>query len=381
MCSKKNFHTGGDDTGRIMRILHIYKDYLPVCGGIENYIRVLSEAHAGAGHDLSVVCCDPERGESSDTINGVRVLRVPRWFTFRSMPIAPALFGAVKRLNPDIIHLHSPFPLGEQAALVSGGRCPVVVTHHSDVVRQRLLMVAYAPFYRRFLNRVDRIIATSAAYAESSPWLQRYSDKCCVIPLGIDLQRFTPDPDSHNPPFKLLFVGRLRYYKGLDLLLRAMPELPGVMLDVAGRGPMEGEWKRLSSQLGLDERVNFLGDVSDDDLPGIYRSADLFVLPANCRAEAFGTVLLEAMASGLPCITTDVGSGTSWVVQNGDTGFVIPAGDIRSLVSSVRNVLQNKNLRNSMAESARRRARDHFSEKLLCDRVMTLYRSLFPPRQ
>lgn len=360
-----------------MRILHIYKDYFPVCGGIENYIRVLAEAHAAVGHRVTVLCCAVRgSGESRKTIGGVEVWRVPRLFTFRSMPISPAMFKAVSRAEVDVVHVHSPFPLGEQAALRLAGRVPVVVTHHADVVRQRLLMLGYAPLYRRFLRRVTRIIATSPPYRESSKWLQRHREKCVVIPLGVDIQRFTPPERPYAGRPTILFVGRLRYYKGLDTLIRALKTLHEVQLKVVGTGPMEPRWRALAAKLGVAERVTFMGDVPDEALPDCYREADLFVLPANCRAEAFGTVLLEAMASGLSCVSTAVGSGTSWVVAEGETGIVVPSQSPDAMSESIRKLLTNSRLRADMAQAGRDRVVTGFSLKTVCERILALYHTL-----
>ena len=179
----------------------------------------------------------------------------------------------------------------------------------------------------------------------------------------------------------LLFVGRLRYYKGLDTLLHALTHLPGVALTVVGDGPMRAPWQALAHQLGLGERVGFVGDVDDAQLPARYLEADLFVLPANARAEAFGTVLLEAMAAGLPCVTTELGTGTAWIVQHGVTGLVVPPGDAEALRGAIESLLHDTSLRRTMGEAGRARVEKHFTVERMIEGVEQVYRQAMESRK
>ncbi len=372
-----------------MKILHLYKDYFPVLGGIENHIRVLAEAQAAAGHQVTVLVCDPGPRTRTETRNGVRVIKAGRLTTLASMPISLSQPLWVARLRPDIAHVHSPYPLGELANWLLGRARRTVITYHSDVVRQKRILRFYAPFLRRVLAAADRIIATSPHYIRTSPFLSRVADRCTVIPLGVDVERFARVSegagaalrariglDDPAPPPLLLFVGRLRYYKGLDDLLRALPRVPDAHLLVVGDGPMRAEWETLARELGLADRVHFLGDLPDADLPASYAVADLFVLPANARAEAFGTVLLEAMAAGLPLICTEVGSGTSFVNRHGETGLVVPPRDPAALAAAINALLADPARRRAMGEAAQRRVREQFTVEQMIARVEALYHQL-----
>jgi len=362
-----------------MRILHLYKDYFPVLGGIENHIKVLAEAQTAAGHEVEVLVCADGMQPVTEKINNVPVRRQARLATLRSMPISPALVRQAARARSDIVHVHSPFPLGEFALRHLPPSVRVVATHHSDVVRQKLLLKFYAPFYRQFLKRVDLILPTSEPYRDSSPWLAALREKCRVVPLGVDSEHFSPAgrrPPGSSPGLRLLFVGRLRYYKGLDTLLRALPHLPPqVELSIVGRGNMERAWQSLTAELGLQERVRFCGDLDDSQLLQAYREADLFVLPCNCRAEAFGTVLLEAMACGLPCITSDVGSGTSWVVADGTTGIVVPPSDIAALASAITSLDRDRARLAAYGTAARQRIEKSFTLPQMVHAVEAAYAS------
>lgn len=368
-----------------MRILHIYKDYFPVLGGIENHVRVLAEAHAARGHEVTALVANPGARTVIETVNGVRLIKVGRWATIASAPISPAMFRWVARLDADVTHLHFPHPPGEVAHLLFGRARRTVITYHSDIVRQRTLHVLYRPLLWRVLERADRLIATSPTYVESSPYLRHFREKCVVIPLGTNLERFDhADPArveslrrqllpqlGHSPT--LLFVGPLRYYKGLNDLLHALSEIPDARLLVVGDGPMRPPWEQLARELNLTERVAFAGRVDDADLPACYKLGDLFVLPANARAEAFGTVIIEAMAAGLPIVSTEVGSGTSWVNLHGATGLIVPPRDPKALAEAINALLADPARRATMARAAHQRAHAEFSQAAMIERVEQVY--------
>ena len=355
-----------------MNILHLYKDYYPILGGIENHIKVLAEAQVAAGHNVTVLVCDPGLRTCTEALNGVKVIKAGRLTTAASMPLSLAQPIALARLQPDVVHIQSPYPLGEATNWLLGRARATVISYQSDIVRQKRILPLYGPILRRVLRSADCIIASSPRYIDTSPWLQPVRDRCVVVPLGVDTRRFQPAPRSRSGPLQLLFVGRLRYYKGLDTLLCAMPHVPEAQLSIVGDGPMRGEWEPLAWELGLRDRVTFVGDVDDADLPGWYQQADLFCLPANARAEAFGMVLTEAMASGLPCITTELGTGTSWIVQDGMTGFVVPPMDPDALAGAIGR-MQDASTRQRMGAAGLERVQVLFTQQGMIDQVMQVY--------
>jgi len=346
-------------------------------GGIENHLQMLAEAQAAAGHDVTVLVTRPKGATRESASQGLHLIRARQWATLASTPISPALAWRLQRIKTDIVHLHSPYPVAEMAWLI-GRRHPMVLTYHSDVVRQRILGQLWSPWQRALLRRADRILATSPPYVESSPFLQAVRERVTVVPLGIDPARFArPDPAAARARYgegpNLVFVGRLRYYKGLSVLLEALAALPDVTLLVAGSGPMGEPWRALAQELGISERVRWLGDVPDADLPQVYAAGDLFVLPAVARSEAFGIVLMEAMASGLPCVSTELGTGTSWVNQDGRTGRVVPARNPVALAEVLRDLLANPVLRKTMGQAARERIGREFTTDRLVERVTQVY--------
>jgi len=369
-----------------MDILHLYKDYPPVLGGIENHVRGLAEAQVQRGHQVTVLVTSLDRHTSERSENGVRVIRAARLAHVASTPLSLSFPRLLRRQQPDIAHLHFPYPVGEVSHWLLGRARRSVLSYHSDVVRQALILRCYTPLLRRVLRRVDRIIAATPQYRDSSPFLQPHRDKCVLVPYGIDLHRFREadatlvtaicqrygSTVSAEPGPLLLFVGRLRYYKGLPYLIRAMAQVPASLL-VVGTGPMERRWRQLAAATGVADRVHFLGEVEDEVLPAYYHAADLFVLPASQRSEAFGIVMVEAMACGTPLISTELGTGTSYVNRHGETGLVVPPRDPEALAAAINELLADGERRQAMGRAARARAETQFSLPVMVERVLTVY--------
>lgn len=367
-----------------MRILHLYKDYYPVLGGIENHIRSLAEAQVARGHEVSVLTTNLGARSDVARIGGVKRIRAGRIATIASTPISPAMVARLRRIETDIVHLHFPYPAGEITNLLVGRARRTIITYHSDIVRQRRILQIYTPLLRHVLRTADRIIATSAPYLRSSPFLRAVQDRCAVVPLGIDLARFA-EPSRDAAAVRaaagvpaatplVLFVGVLRYYKGLDTLISAMALIPDAHLVIVGDGPMRNAITSMAAQMGLTSRVTLTGQVDDATLSAWYSAGDLFVLPSNVRAEAFGTAILEAMAAGLAVVSTEVGSGTSWVNQHGVTGTVVAPQAPRELADAIRELIENPARRRAMGDHGRTRVRDEFSIETMVAGVEAVYR-------
>lgn len=370
-----------------MRILHIYKDYSPVLGGIENHIRLLAEAQAARGHDVTVLVANPARRTTIEMMNGVRVIKAARWATVASTPISPALFWQTARQPVDVAHLHFPHPPGEVANWLLHPARRTVLSYHSDVIRQAGLLRFYKPLMKRVLYRADALIYGSPPM-KNSRYLQPHQAKLHLVPYGIPLDRFLAEPSdaeidrvrvrypiarSDRP--RLLFVGRLRYYKGLHVLIEALSDIDAQLM-VVGVGPLMAEWQTQARSRGVADRVAWLGEVPDDDLPALYHQSDLFVLPATQPSEAFGLVQVEAMASGVPTVCTELGTGTSWVTLHETTGLVVPPNDARALAGGINRVLADPAWRKSLGAAARARAQAEFSVERMIDRVLGVYQTL-----
>jgi len=376
-----------------MKITHIYKDYYPVFGGIENYIRVLAEAQASHGHDVTVLVNSLSNRPEISTVNGVRLIKAARHLDVQSAPISATFPSLVSRhtTKADIVHLHAPYPIGEACNLWFGRGKRTVISWHSDIVRQKSLLRVYAPVLRQVITRADRIIPASEAYARSSIWLRDRLDKCRIVPYGIDAERFKDQrseaaeslrqrllaPFLPAQPLLLIGVGRLRYYKGFDDVIRAVAQLPHVVAVIAGIGPMAAELKALAAQLQVSDRIIFPGEPTDAELPLYLQAADAYAMPSTSRAESFGIATLEAMSCGLPAITTEIGTATSWINQDGVTGFVVPPLNPPALAGAIEK-MQDATQRQRMSQAARARVLQEFTWQKMVERVQQVYQEISP---
>lgn len=369
-----------------VRILHIYKDYDPVVGGIENHIKMLAEAEAARGDDVTVLVTNTMGRTVRELRNGVQVVKAARLAAVASTPLSPAMLAEAVAIEADVINLHMPYPPGDVVARAVGGRPALVVTYHSDIVRQRRLLRVYRPLLERTLTGAQRIIVTSRRYLETSALLRPHAARCRVVPLAVDPARFATVELEEIARIRRLYpapivlsVGVLRYYKGLHHLMRAMPAVDASLV-VVGDGPERAALEALAEQLEIAGRVHFAGRVADEDLPCYYQAADVFVLPSHLRSEAFGIVLLEAMAAGLPLITTEIGTGTSEVNRHGSTGFVVPPADAQALARALNVLLTTRHLREYFGQNGRRCVLGEYTPRLMVERTAVIYREALAER-
>jgi glycosyltransferase involved in cell wall biosynthesis len=363
-----------------MKILHVYKDYYPVLGGIENHIRLLcSELAKDENIEVQVLVTNTNLRTVIQSVEGVEIIKAGRFVKVASTPLSFSLFWWMKRLRPDIVHLHFPYPLGELATLFMGGYKKIVLTYHSDIIKQKHLFTLYQPFLKELFNKVDIIIASSDNYVQGSQVLARYRHKVEILPFGIDARRFEKRnerriheiQEKYGSPL-ILFVGKFRYYKGLKYLLEASKKVEAKFL-LIGEGTLHSELERYVVKNSLQEKVYFLGEVNNDDLLSYYQASDIFVLPSSHRSEAFGISLLEAMACQLPLISTELGTGTSFVNLHNQTGIVVPPCDHKALSQAINYLLTNKELRIKLGKAGRQRVEDEFSKKMMVERIKCLY--------
>ncbi|VAW41319.1 hypothetical protein MNBD_CHLOROFLEXI01-3227 [hydrothermal vent metagenome] len=362
----------------MLSIVHVYKDYWPVVGGIENHIKDLAEAEAALGHDVTVLVTNPGGQRGREWLNGVQVIRAARLATVASTPLSLALPVLLANLQPDVTHVHFPYPLGEVSQWLLSRKRPYLIGYHSDVVKQQRILRFYNPLLRRVLAGAGQILVGSDNYVQSSIYLRPFAHKCSIVPYAVDAERFAQAAPGwpEDGRFTILFMGRHRYYKGVNDLIQAVALLPAalaVRLLLGGDGPLRGAWEALSVELGLQDKISFIGNLSDDDLPRFYASGDLFVLPANSRAESFGKVLQEAMAAGLPCMTTELGTGTSFVVQDGVTGRVVPPRNPAALAAAIQQLVMNPDLCQKLGQQGQQRVRTEFSREQMVTKVEMAY--------
>jgi len=367
-----------------MRVVHIFKDYYPpMTGGIEQHMRLLC---TGLTRQIEVIVLVPSRSRRAikECLEGVSVIRVPEFGRYASVPLCPTMPVELHRLRPDIVHLHFPNPMGDLAYLLGGWQVPLVLTYHADIIKQRLFLPVYRPILAHLFKKLRRIIATSAEYIASSEFLSQYQAKCTVIPFGIDLAGLALRNGESDEVAKqrldyggrlLLFVGVLRYYKGLDVLLRAMTRVEGALV-IVGRGPEREALETLATQLGIAGRVTFLGEVTEAQLRLLLHAADVFVLPSIDRCEAFGIAQLEAMACGKPVVSSDLPTGMRFVNQHGVTGLRVLPGDPEALAEALQQVLDDAGLRARLGCAARARIEQEFTAERMIARTLEVYREV-----
>ncbi|MCD4701804.1 MAG: glycosyltransferase [Candidatus Aegiribacteria sp.] len=349
-----------------MRILQVYKDIHPfVRGGIERYIHDLSSHLSGMGHEVTVLVAGS--GGSSEKVSGFNVIEYPCMCRILSNPISPRLCRILKTIPADILHFHLPLPSAVAAWMLSRRDTPYVVTYHSDIVRQAFLLPLYGPLLRKFLKGAFRVIATSPVYRETSIYLSDL-ENIDVIPIGSDLDVFRP-PDTVQKGEYVLFVGRFRMYKGIEVLLDAWNEFPERRLLMVGGGPLENKVRRRILEENLN--IEVVSNPSDQELIELYQQASCLVLPSTLRSEAFGMVQTEAMACGIPVISTALPTGVPWVNADSVSGLVIPPGDPAALAAAVRE-LDDPHLHSFLAAGALERVERSFNAAKLFTRVESL---------
>lgn len=372
-----------------MRVTMVNKYYPPHLGGIEFHMRDLATALVARGHSVRAIVANEDNAVLTETLDGVEVVRMARAFHYASTPVVPGMARALRVESgsanaPDLFHLHFPYPWGEVAWLRAQVSQPTVLAYHSDIVRQKALLAAYAPILKRVLDRADLVLASSPNMVEHSPFLSRIPEKCRVIPYGIRVERYADAPGllaraaelraGHDRPI-VLFVGRLVYYKGPEVLVRAMAGVEADLV-VIGRGPLKRDLEALAASLGSARRVDFLDPVDDDELAAWYHAADVFCLPSVARSEAYGLVQLEAHASGTPTVSTTLTTSVPFVNADGVTGLTVPPGDVAALADALQTLVEDESLRARLGAQARERAAAEFSIDRMVDRTLEVYAEL-----
>lgn len=371
-----------------MRVLHFYKTHFPdSVGGVEQVIRQICAGTGRLGIANQVLSLSRGRDLAPFEYEGYTVHRVPLDVEVASNAVSLRAIGRLARMarGADIVHYHFPWPFMDLAHFLARIDKPTVVTYHSDIVRQKVLLQLYRPLRDRFLDSVDTIVATSPNYLASSAVLGRYRDKTRVITFGLDKSSY-PEPD----PARLahwrarvgdkffLFVGVLRYYKGLHILLDAAAGT-GYPVVIVGAGPIEAALKTRARRLGL-ANVHFAGAVDDVDKAALLRLCYAVPFPSHLRSEAFGISLLEGAMYGKPMISSEIGTGTTYINVHGETGLVVPPSDHEALRAAMRALWEDPRMARAMGERAEARYWKLFTSARMAGRYARLYEELVARR-
>jgi|APSaa5957512535_1039671.scaffolds.fasta_scaffold37978_2 glycosyltransferase involved in cell wall biosynthesis len=306
-----------------------------------------------------------------------KIIGFNKTITISSSPFSLKLLINFSKLikNYDIIHYHYPWPFMDILDLLFNKNKPVVISYHSDIVKQTFLKVIYYPIMLLFLNKSSKIICSSTNYLESSSVLQKFKDKCIVIPYGINIPKINYKKiiNKNLNPIKnyFIFVGVLRYYKGLEILLQAV-KINNINLLIIGSGPLKDKILRYIKNQKLSN-VKIISH-ADDNLRNYYIKKSLgLILPSIYRSEAFGISLLEGAALGKPLISTDLNTGTTYINKNKITGIVVSPKNENELSQAMIQIKNDKKIQKYFGQNAQQR----FTKLFNVDKMIHKYDKIY----
>jgi rhamnosyl/mannosyltransferase len=370
-----------------LRVLHLGKFDGDV-GGIERHLRALLRAMPPEVKVVNLVANDRWTTDRHQR-NGYETVRVASVGSVASVALAPSMPAVARRLHRqyqfDLVHLHFPDPLGHLTAASLPRTVQRVITWHSDIVKQKWALSLYSPFLRSFVRDAHALIGATPQHFASSSQIPLGKPRQIreIIPYGFDPAALAPSMESRRKEEELLLqrtnrplifsVGRHVYYKGLDVLIRAMQSLDAELW-IGGHGPLTTTWMRLARDLGLSDRVKFVGFIPDPLLVAYFKTCDVFCMPSVERAEQFGLVQLEAMYCAKPVVATRLGTGVEYVTLEGETGLLVPPKDPHALADALRTLLNNPALRERLGVAGQRRVEEVFSVKQMVNKTVDVYR-------
>ncbi len=374
------------------KVLSVCKRYSPEIGGIEIVAEKIAKIAIEEGYSSEIITFNNDNVMKEEIIENIKVSRLPTIFEKGSIRLSFKYKEMMKRKakDTDLILFHFPCFQPEIDFLFKDKykKIKKICFYHGHVIGQGLLSVLYNKIItRRFLDAMDIIIVTSPNIKNSSFLLRDYQEKIEVIPLFVNLKHFYYREDNKRKfllnKFKnkkekiVMYIGRLGRYKGLNYLVKSYKYLDKeIGIVIIGEGPKEKEIKKLVDDLNLSNDILFLNHVPYSELPSYYSAADVFVLPSD-SGEAFGLVAIEAMACGIPVITTELGTGTSYHNIDGVTGRVIPPKNEEEIAKAIKEILfenperyKKENIIKRAAEFSYENFEKNVVEKILSWKIM-----------
>lgn len=367
-----------------MRVLHFFKTYYPdTTGGIEQVMYQLCQGSRALGVDGQVLTLSPEPEPAQIQVADHSVTRVKENFNLASTGFSLPVFSAFKEMaaEADLVHFHFPWPWMDLVHFATRHGKPTVLSYHSDIIKQRTLLKLYAPLMNQMLKSMDRILVASPNYQRTSETLKPFADKTVVVPYGLDADAY-PQVSAERMAFWrgqvpekfFLFVGVLRYYKGLDSVLEAMKGVDYPLL-ILGSGPQEQELKAQAERLQL-RNVRFLGRLDDEDKACLLQLCYALAFPSHLRSEAFGISLLEASMYGKPMVSCEIGTGTTYVNIHEQTGLAVPPADPLALREALRRLWENPEQARQFGAQAKNRFEQLFTAERMCASTVEVYREV-----
>ncbi|MBU4455156.1 glycosyltransferase family 4 protein [Patescibacteria group bacterium] len=383
-----------------MKIAHIVCTFPPYKGGMGNSVFQFVKVLAERNHDVAVFTPNYSglaREEKSK--EGFKIIRLTPWLKYGNGAFLPQLLWKLKGPRSksgagfDIVHLHYPFFGGAEAVwlakILYGAEFKLVVHYHMDAVIRSLPQKIFSWPSRlirdSLFKKAEAVTCASLDYIKHSEvnyLYEKYKNKFYEVPFGVDIDKFRPADKPKAEEKIILFVGGLdkaHYFKGVEILIKAFSELAdgNCRLLIIGRGELREKYEKQAEELGVG-RIEFISDVfSDSELAGYYQKADVFVLPSINKGEAFGMVLLEAMACAVPVIASNL-PGVRNVFQNGVQGLLIEPGDADDLKNKMELMLSDNGKRREMGRAGRKLAEEKYSREKAGERMEEVYKHIHP---
>lgn len=372
-----------------MKIAQVAPYFYPHIGGVESHVLTLSERLVRDGHDVTVYTSNYEDLKEHEIFHGIKIIRIKQLASFFSTPITPGIKKIVAEGDHDVVHAHTPPPLSAYytAKACRRSKFPFVVTYHCDLELPRIIGKITTAIYQRTLSRytfkrADKIIVHTKTYGATSRTLWKFEE--AVIPSAINPERFSEEIDPteiknrHTLEGKkiVLFVGRLVYHKGLDYLIDSAKFMPkDVRFLIVGSGDYSDKLRRRAKDRGVEDKVIFTGRVAFDDIPKYFAACDIFILPSISRLEAFGLVVLEAMASSKPVIVSKI-PGVMELVTDGQEGVHTEPMNAEDLAEKIKLLLSDPMLRKKMGENGRSKVLKDFTWDKVAKQIEEVYEQL-----
>ena len=369
-----------------MKMTQVFKVYWPDNGGrIAKVMENIAECLTDCTNEI-IVCQDSRyKKGTNDNYKGVAVRRCRQIADVLSTPFSLQFLVDVKRRtkDSDIVIYHFPYPMADLAVLFGMYSGKLVVWWHCDFEKYKKWIPVYDPLVKHTLKKADRILVSSKRNIKNSKVLLPYRKKCSVIPFCVSKEYLdrgmahASDAHVKKGQVSILFIGRLVWYKGCDVLLRAFAMLKqkNCRLVLVGGGPLEEKLKALAVSLNL-ENVEFTGMVSEEEKIRRIEACDFLVLPSVSKAEAFAVVQIEAMAFGKPVINTALPSGVPCVSVDKVTGTTVMPGNIRELAKAMEELVEDEKLRRKYGANAVKKVHKEYTRKVMEIRLREVFLKL-----
>ena len=370
-----------------MKILQFGRFYPPDMGGIEQVMYEISEGMTEKKYQCDVLCSNTKASYEESIFEKYTVYRTSSYGKLLSTSLSPQLIFKLWKIhkNYDIIHVQAPDPLSFLALFLIRPKAKVIIHWQSDVIRQKKTLVYFLPLQNWVLRFADKIVCTTDKYADNSTALLEFKEKTEVIPLGVSNEHFTSNEDNVKnikekyQNKKIIFaLGRLVSYKGFKYLVESAKYLnDDFVILIGGTGVEQNDLLNIIQKNTLQDKVKLIGYISAEEKNDYLKACFLFCLPSITKAEAFGVVIVEAMAFSKPIVSTNMqDSGVSWVNKDEETGLQVDPKSPEQLAMAFKKLAQNTNMYQEMSKNSLFRYYNFFTREKMINSLIKLFKSL-----